>query len=216
MIWKFSVIYFPIILNMLVLSCWVVYDFYVPLFSLFTFTNFVIKNNFQSFYLYVIKFFIKNWKKHKIIKCERSNLITHGKRPIVESIVSVSFEEIRVTTVNYRGIKIIGESFPIRDQFGISVLHRWFLGWVEPPEFATFVEIEFAISGPNGHSVDIIRNSCKTFADFFRIVSIHFFAHVSPIFRALQQISFISSFILYSRYYRFILALISRYNRDII
>lgn len=134
---------------------------------------------------------------------------THGKRPIVESIISISFEEIRVTTIDYRSIKIIGKPFPIRDQFGISVLHRWFLGWVKPPEFATFVEIEFAISGPNGHSVDIIRNSCKTFADFFRIVSIHLFAHVSPVFRALQQYHL---FLLLRSIYilRFILGLVSK------
>lgn len=152
------------------------YDFYILLFLS------SIKNNFYPIFL----FYFYLTKKHKIIKCE-SNLITHGKHSIVESIISISFEEIRVTTIDYRSIKIIGKPFPIRDQFGISVLHRWFLGWVKPPEFATFVEIEFAISGPNGHSIDIIRNSCKTFADFFRIISIHFFAHVSPVFRTLQQ-----------------------------
>lgn len=112
---------------------------------------------------------------------------THRECPIVESVISVSFEEISVTTIDDRGVEVVRKAFPIRDQFRISVLHRWFLHGIEPPEFATLVEIDLPVSGPGGHGIDVIRNSCETFADFLRVITVHSLAHVSPIFRALYQ-----------------------------
>lgn len=114
-------------------------------------------------------------------------LSTYGEGSVIESIISISLEEIRVTTINDRGIKIIWDTFPVWDQFWIGVLHGWFLSRVKSPEFGSLVEVNLAVSGPNSHSVDIIWNSCKTFADFLRVISVHSLAYVSPIFRALHQ-----------------------------
>lgn len=110
---------------------------------------------------------------------------TYRERSVVESIVGVVLEEIRVALIGHRRVDAIWYALPVLNQLGIITPHRWLRRWVEAPEFRSLVEVDLAVSGPHSGSVDVIGNAGETVADLFRVVAVHGCVDVPPVLCAL-------------------------------
>lgn len=112
---------------------------------------------------------------------------TYGERSVVESIVGVVLEEIRVALVGHRRVDVIRYALPVLDQLGIVTPHRWLRRRVEAPEFRPLVEVDLAVPGPHGGGVDVIGDAGETVADLLRVVAVHGRVDVPPVSRALRR-----------------------------
>lgn len=74
---------------------------------------------------------------------------TYGERSVVKSVIFITFKEVSVTVCVLKGsINVIWKALPIRQWFWICRLNWWPFQWVESPKFASFIEVNFAITAP--------------------------------------------------------------------
>lgn len=115
---------------------------------------------------------------------------THRKSSIVESVILISFEEVRVAVgVLKGGVDIVGNSLPVADWLRVCCLDWWSLERIESPELTSLVEVNLSISTPNHCCVDIIRHACKTFVDLLRVISVKITSIISPVLWILEEVS---------------------------
>lgn len=76
--------------------------------------------------------------------------VTYTECPVIKPPVGASFEEVSVAVSVLQGsINIVWDSIPIGDRLGVGGLDRRPLSRVEPPEFGSFIEVDFSVARPN-------------------------------------------------------------------
>lgn len=110
---------------------------------------------------------------------------------VVESVIFVAFEEVSVAVgILKRCVDVIRNSLPVADGFRVCRLDWRTLEWIETPEFAAFVEVNFAVSAPHHGGVDVVRHSGEALVNLFRVFAVQIAAVVSPVLWAFEEVSF--------------------------
>lgn len=129
----------------------------------------------------------------KLLKVRKMKFKIHHaclEHSVVESIVGIILEKVRVALVGHCCVDVIRYAFPILDELGIVISHRWLRRWIEAPEFRALVKVNLAVSCPYGSRIDVVGNASKPIANFLRIVTVHGRIDVPPVLRALRQNNF--------------------------